>query len=76
MNQAITERIEPLLRDMSESDLIELITHLMLYLKQTHKKKESIDLDGYLKDKVNPNFDIDEALKDIRQKWLVELKEL
>ena len=69
MNTAIENKFDYLLQNLSETEQLDLIAHVAAKLKKKHSTRSPIDLAGYLAGKVDPNFDIDEALQEIRRRW-------
>jgi len=76
MNSILAEKIGFLLGRMSEEEQLELISYIASNLKSSRRSQNSLDLEGFLVGKVDPNFDIDSALKEIREEWLKKLEVL
>ena len=76
MNSILAEKIGFLLGRMSEEEQLELISYIASNLKSSRRSQNSLDLEGFLVGKVDPNFDIDSALKEMREEWLKELEAL
>ncbi|NUM77850.1 hypothetical protein HUU40_26105 [candidate division KSB1 bacterium] len=69
MNTTIESKLDDLLQNLSEAEQLDLIAHVAAKLKKKHSTRAPIDLAGYLAGKVDSNFDIDEALQEIRKGW-------
>ena len=52
---------------MSEEEQLELISYIASNLKSSRKPRHPLDLEGFSVGKVDPNFDIDSALKEMRE---------
>ena len=76
MNSILAKKIDFLLGRMSEEEQLELISYIASNLKPSRKRRHPLDLKGFLVGKVDPNFDIDSAVKEMREEWLKELEEL
>ncbi len=76
MNPILAKKLDLLLGRMSEEEQLELISYIASNLKPSRKRRHPLDLEGFLVGKVDPNFDIDSALKEMREEWLKELEEL
>ena len=76
MNSVLARKIDSLLCRMSEEEQLELISYIASNLRSSRKRRPPLDLEGFLVGKVDPNFDIDSALKEIREEWLKELEKL
>lgn len=72
MNQIATQRFESLLQQLSETEQLDLIAYVAAKLKKKKTVHSPFDLSGYLTGKVQVDFDIDAALKEIRSEWLKE----
>lgn len=69
MNTTVESKFDHLLQSLSEAEQLDLIAHVAAKLKKKHGTRSPIDLAGYLAGKVDSNFDIDEALREIRIGW-------
>lgn len=69
MNHRIA-KYESILENLSESEQFDLLAYIASKLKRISHKGKRRDLYGILSDKVDPDFDIEAALKEIRSKWL------
>lgn len=67
MNSILAEKIDFLLGRMSEEEQLELISYVASNLKSSRRRQHPLDLEGFLVGKVDPNFDIDSALKEMRE---------
>jgi len=76
MNSILATKIDIFLCRMSEEEQLELISYIASNLKSSRKRRRPLDLEGFLVGKVDQNFDIDSALKEMREEWLKELEEL
>ena len=73
---AFAEKLDILLGRISEEEQLELISYIASNLKSSRRRQHPLDLEGFLVGKVDPNFDIDSALKEMREEWLKELEAL
>ncbi|RIK78558.1 hypothetical protein DCC62_07285 [candidate division KSB1 bacterium] len=72
MNTPTENKFDYLLQNLSETEQLDLIAHVAAKLKKKHSAQSPLNLAGYLAGKVDPNFDIDEALQEIRRGWSKE----
>ncbi|MGH7495965.1 MAG: hypothetical protein ACREOO_26735 [bacterium] len=72
MNNTAAHKFDLLLQHLSETEQLDLIAHVAAKLKKKHSVRSPMDLAGYLAGKVDPNFDIDKALKEIKIGWSKE----
>lgn len=70
MNRVIIKKIDNIIKNLSETEQLDIIVYVSSRLKNKLKHHRPIDLAGFLLGKVDPNFNIDSALKEIRGDWL------
>ena len=73
---AFAEKLDLLLGRISEEEQLELISYIASNLKPSRTRRHPLDLEGFSVGKVDPNFDIDSALKEMREEWLKECDNL
>ena len=66
MNHVATQRFETFIQQLSEAEQLDLIAYVAAKLKIKQSARPPLDLAGYLSGKVQTDFDIDAALKEIR----------
>jgi len=72
MNHIATQRFESLLQQLSETEQLDLIAFVAAKLKNKKTARPPLELTGFLSGKVQADFDIDAALKEIRGEWMKE----
>lgn len=72
MNKANIQKFQNLLQNFSESEQLDLIAYVASNLKKKTKSHTPLNLANFIAGKVDPNFDIDKALKEIRGEWIRE----
>ncbi len=72
MNHVATQRFESLLQQLSETEQLDLIAFVAAKLKTKKSARLPLNLAGFLSGKVQADFNIDAALKEIRGEWQKE----
>lgn len=75
MSSSALNQIEALLDNLTREEQLRLIEEIADRLRQA-ETRQSQSLYGILKGKVPEDFDVDQALKEIRSEWLEELEEM
>jgi hypothetical protein len=75
MSQSPRQQIEALLDTLTREEQLRLIEDIAVRLRQAETRQPQ-SLYGIWKGKVSEDFDIDQALKEIRSEWLEELEEM
>jgi len=75
MSMSALKQIESLLGELTREEQLRLIEEVTHRLRQTETRQPQ-SLYGILKGKVAEDFDVDQALKEIRSEWLEEIEEM
>lgn len=75
MSQSPRQQIEALLDALTREEQLRLIEDIAVRLRQTETRQPQ-SLYGIWKGKVPEDFDVDQALREIRSEWLEELEEM
>lgn len=71
----ISEELEQSLARMSRDDLLALLERLVTLLRRREASPARRSLAGMLSGVVDPEFDLDRALAELRAEWSAEWKE-
>lgn len=76
MSHSSLSSVEQQALQLPPDEQLSLMEKLARNLREKSKRKPPKDLCGIWKDKFPEDFDIDQALKEIRSEWLKEMDEL
>ncbi len=75
MSETTLQEVERLLDQMTPEEQIAVVEHLVQRLRMAVLQRPPQDLYGIWREHFPPDFDIDAALKEIRQGWTSEWPE-